>query len=334
MTTLVLIFFAALACVFAATPLLRRLAFRIGFLDRPAARKIHSSPVPLLGGVAIYFAVTLSLLLLRDYLLGELIAVLMGATVISLTGLMDDRKALHSSIKLLVQVLVAAGLYAGGIRVQLDWLPEWINVLLTLFWMVGITNAFNLLDNMDGLSAGLASLSAAFFTLFAVSQGQYLVSALAASILGASMGFLFFNSYPASIFMGDSGSLLLGFMLACIGIKLRFPQEPSWVSWIIPIAVLWVPIFDTFLVTFSRLRRGKNPLTTPGRDHISHRLVAMGMSQRSAVFLIYAAGLLCGMAALGILLASPQSGVAIGCAVLLISARILWRWELAAGKGG
>ncbi len=334
MTTVIAIFIAALACALTATPLLRKFAHRIGFLDQPAARKIHYSPVPLLGGVAIYLAVLISILILEQNLLGELLGILMGATITSFTGLMDDRKGIHCSIKMSLQTLTAIGLYAVGVRIQLSWLPWWLDFLLTLLWIVGITNALNLLDNMDGLSAGLCAISSAFFTLFAISQGQYLISALSASVLGACCGFLFFNSHPATIFMGDSGSLLLGFLLACIGIKLRFPNEPSQVTWMIPILVLWIPVFDTTLVTISRLRRGVNPFTASGKDHISHRLVQAGLTQQKAVLFLYAGGILCGLAALVILLTKPIGGYAIGLAVLFLSLRILWRCEFAVKENG
>ena len=148
----------------------------------------------------------------------------------------------------------------------------WLNIAATLVWVVGITNAMNLLDNMDGLSGGIAAIAALFFLLFAAMSKQYLVGALAAALVGACVGFLFYNLNPASIFMGDTGSLFLGFTLAAVGIKLRFPDNSAFVTWMVPVLVLAVPIFDTTLVIISRLRRGLNPLTTPGKDHLSHRL--------------------------------------------------------------
>ena len=142
---------------------------------------------------------------------------------------------------------------------------------------------------MDGLSGGIAAVCSAFFLLLAALSGQYLVAMLAAAILGACVGFLRYNFNPASIFMGDTGSLFLGFMLAALGIKLRFDNTFA-VTWMVPLLVLGLPIFDTTLVTISRLRRGLNPLTTPGKDHMSHRLVAMGMTNREAVLTLYVIG--------------------------------------------
>ncbi len=164
-------------------------------------------------------------------------------------------------------------------------------MLLTLLWVVGLTNALNLLDNMDGLSGGVGAVAAAFFLLLAALSGQYLVGAMAAAILGACLGFLLYNFNPASIFMGDTGSLFLGFVLAALGIKMRFPTREPWVTWMIPLLVLAVPLLDTTLVFVSRLRRGQNPLTTPGKDHLSHRLVNAGWSRREAVLLLYLTGL-------------------------------------------
>ncbi|MDP2727078.1 MAG: MraY family glycosyltransferase, partial [Dehalococcoidia bacterium] len=161
------------------------------------------------------------------------------------------------------------------------------NYAITVLWTLAITNSLNLLDNMDGLSGGVAAVAAAFFLVLALLNGQFLVASLSAALLGACLGFLRYNFNPASIFMGDAGSLFLGFILAALGIRLRFPGQLTIVTWMVPVFVLGVPLFDTTLVVVSRLRRGLNPLTSPGRDHLSHRLVSLGLSQRHAVFLIY-----------------------------------------------
>jgi UDP-GlcNAc:undecaprenyl-phosphate GlcNAc-1-phosphate transferase len=200
-----------------------------------------------------------------------------------------------------------------------------------MIWVVGITSALNLLDNMDGLSAGVATVASAFFLLLAAMSGQYLVGSLAAALLGACLGFLLYNFNPASIFMGDTGSLFIGFVLAAVGIKLRFPERMDIVTWMIPVLVLGVPIFDTTLVVVSRLRRGLNPATHPGKDHSSHRLVAMGLSQREAVMAIC---LICGtlgMLAVFLTQASIAEGYAIGAAVILAGLFGLWRLERVKG---
>ena len=196
---------------------------------------------------------------------------------------------MRPAVKLVAQVIAGLILLASGVQVALP-LPGWVNVVLTLLWIVGITNAINLLDNMDGLASGVAAVAAGCFMLLAAMNGQVLVGGLAAALLGACLGFLLHNFNPARIFMGDTGSLFLGFLLAAVGIKLRFPDNVNWITWMVPVLVLGVPVFDTTLVVVSRLRRGKNPFTTPGKDHLSHRLVRLGWTRREAVLLLYLAG--------------------------------------------
>ncbi len=295
---LLLIFATALALAVGITPFFRRIAAKMGIVDVPEARKIHRAPVPLLGGIAIYLAFIVALLLFgerRYFFVSELISILLGATFVSFLGIWDDRWGVRPLLKLMGQALAATLLFAAGVKVA--FLPNpWLNFAVTLLWVVGITNALNLLDNMDGLSGGIGAVAAAFFLLLSALNGQYLVGSLAAALLGACVGFLYYNLNPATIFMGDTGSLFLGFVLAAVGIKLRFPGHPDIKTWMIPVIVLGLPIFDTTLVVLSRLRRGLNPLTNPGKDHLSHRLVKLGLSQREAVMACY---LLCG--ALGVI---------------------------------
>jgi len=330
MTRYMLVFLSALLLAIGGTPLAKRLALRLGIIDQPSARKVHKNPTPLLGGVAIYIAAIIALLVYDFFYIRELVGILVGASLVSFMGIWDDRRPIRPMVKLLGQIAAAGILVASGVQVQ--FLPYTaLNIAVTIFWIVGITNAMNLLDNMDGLSGGIGAVVSAFFFLLSTMSGQYLVGSLSAATLGACIGFLFYNLNPATIFMGDSGSLFLGFMLAAVGVKLRFPANVDFVTWMIPVIVLWLPIFDTTLVVISRLRRGKNPLTTPGKDHISHRLVAMGLTQREAVLVLY---LICG--ALGVLAmfltqASVIEGYAIGVAVLILSIWGLGRLEEVAG---
>jgi UDP-GlcNAc:undecaprenyl-phosphate/decaprenyl-phosphate GlcNAc-1-phosphate transferase len=327
MTTYLLILASALFLVLAVTPLARRIAYRSGMIDQPAARKQHTIPTPLLGGAAIYLAFVSSLLLLGDrFYINQVAGILLGASLVSFLGLWDDRRPLRPAVKLVGQLLAALILVATDVRVNTTpWL--WLNIAITLVWVVGITNAVNFLDNMDGLSAGIAGIAAGFFLLFAAMSKQYLVGVLAAALLGACIGFLFYNFNPARIFMGDTGSLFLGFMLAAVGIKLRFPDNSPFVTWMVPVLVLAVPIFDTTLVTISRLRRGLNPLTTPGKDHISHRLARITGSTREAVLLCYLLGGICGMAATFVTQANIFEGYAVGLTFLLLGVYGIWRLE-------
>jgi UDP-GlcNAc:undecaprenyl-phosphate GlcNAc-1-phosphate transferase len=285
--TVLLIFFAALLLAIGVTPLARRAAFALGFLDQPNARKVHSSPVPLLGGVAIYLAFLAALLLFSDsFYITQVIGIILGATWVSFLGIWDDWRTLRPLVKLGGQALAVGVLVLTGVQVEFLRNPA-LNLLVTAAWVIGITNAVNFLDNMDGLSGGVAAIAAGWFLLLSLVNGQLLVAPFTAALLGASLGFLVYNFNPARIFMGDAGSLFLGFVLAAVGLKLRFPGHPDTITWMIPVLVLGVPVLDMTLVTISRLRRGVNPWTTAGKDHLSHRLVQLGSSHRHAVLIIY-----------------------------------------------
>lgn len=326
-TTFLLIFASALALAIGGTPVIRRVALHLGVIDQPNARKLHVNPIPLLGGVAIYGAFIAAVLLFGDrFRLNELVGILVGATLVSFLGLWDDRRSLSPYLKLAGQFLAASILVLTGVRIgTFPW--EALNVAITLVWVVAITNAMNLMDNMDGLSGGVGAVAAIFFLLLAAMNGQYLVGALSAALVGACVGFLVYNFNPASIFMGDAGSLFLGFVLAAVGIKLRFPEGVEIVTWMVPVLILGLPLFDTTLVTISRLRRRLNPLSTPGKDHVSHRLVAMGNTRREAVLICYliCAGL--GVVALFITQASIIEGYVVGGIVALAGLWGLWRLE-------
>jgi len=327
MTTTMFVFVVAFSFALTGTPVVRRLARRIGFLDRPAARKLQTTAIPLMGGVAIYAGVVLSILIFGRHYLPELASILAGATLLSLLGLWDDRVELPAVLRLIGQIMVAGGLILAGVQIRLGWFPSWMNVAFTIAWVVGISNAINFLDNMDGLAGGVSAVAAAFFMVIAAMNGQYLVSSLAAAVFGACLGFLIFNSKPASIFMGDAGSLFLGFILAVIGIKLRFPENINIVTWMVPVLVLGIPIFDTALVIISRARRRVNPFTTAGKDHTSHRLVNRGLTQREAVFALYLAGCAVGLLAIFIMQATPAEGYQVSAAVVLAAVLALWRLE-------
>lgn len=326
MSQFLLIAISAFALAVGTTPLVRWLAVKVGVVDKPNARKIHSRPIPLLGGIAIYLAFLVALIILGDrFYVRQVVGILLGASICSLLGLIDDRRSLSALVKLGGQLVAAVVLVLSGVQVQSTPWPV-VNILITVFWVVGITNAMNLLDNMDGLSAGIAAVSSAFFLLLAALSGQYLVGALAAALLGACIGFLVYNSHPASIFMGDTGALFIGFMLAAVGIKLKF-QNVTFVTWMIPVLVLGLPIFDTTLVFISRLRRHLNPLTTPGKDHTSHRLVRQGFTNREAVLMLYLVGCGLGMVATYLTQSGVLEGYLVGAAVLVLAIYTIIRFE-------
>jgi UDP-GlcNAc:undecaprenyl-phosphate GlcNAc-1-phosphate transferase len=325
-TVYLLVFGGALVLAIAATPAARWLAPRAGFIDHPEARRVHKRPVPRLGGAAIYLAVIVATVTLGEQSsFNEFGAILIGATGMSFMGLVDDRWGLRWLIKLLAQILAALLLYANDIYVGVFGHPV-LNLVVTVAWVFYITNAINYLDNMDGLSSGTAAIAAAFFALMCSFSGQYLVGALSVAVLAACLGFLFYNLNPANIFMGDSGSQFLGFTLAAIGIKLRFPDNSDFVTWMVPVLVLGLPIFDVTLVTLSRLRRRISPATA-GLDHTSHRLVAAGMTQREAVLTLYVVSFVLGLLATFATRASVTEGYIAGGLVILAGIYGLWRLE-------
>ncbi len=327
MTLYILAFAGALVLAIGATPLARRLAGPLGVIDQPSARKVHTRPVPRLGGVAIFLAVLVAALVLgRQYNFAQFGSIIVGATGISFMGLVDDRWGLRPTVKLLGQILAALLLYATGVYVG-TFHNTLLNLVVTVFWVGYITNGVNLLDNMDGLAGGVSAIAALYFAVMCAFSGQYLVGALSIAILGACLGFLFYNLNPASIFMGDSGALFLGYILAAIGIKLRFPDNVMFVTWMVPVLVMGMPILDTTLVFVSRLRRGLNPLTTPGKDHVSHRLVAAGMTPREAVLTIYVISFILGILAIFVTQATVVEGYIVGGLVAAAGLYAIWRLE-------
>lgn len=317
----------------AITPLTSKLARRLGILDQPdVARKIHETATPYLGGVAIFSALLIGTVVLlfvpgglqrwvyRDMALGIGLAV-----VLALVGLFDDVRPIPPVVRFVAQIGAAATVWSVGFQVQATPYP-WVNFTLTILWFVGMTNAFNLLDNMDGLSAGLAGVGALSFAAMGVLEELVVLSVVAASLAGASFGFLAHNRHPAKVFMGDAGSMFLGFILALIGLELRFDNLVK-VTFLVPVVVLGVPIFDTTLVVLSRIRN-RRPIHQGARDHISHRLVKAGLSVRTSVALLYWSGLCLGWLGLVISRSSVQVGwMLLGFVVALggFFGRLMWR---------
>lgn len=332
MPTIILIFLAALFLAIGATPLARRVAIALGILDQPTTRKVHTSPMPLLGGVAIYLAFLAALFLFSDaFYVNQVIGILLGATWVSFLGIWDDWRTLRPLVKLGGQLFAIAILILTGVQVEFLRNP-FLNLFITAAWMLGITNAVNFLDNMDGLSGGIAAIASAWFLVLSLQNGQILVAPFAAALMGASLGFLVYNFNPALIFMGDAGSLFLGFMLAAVGVKLRFPGQPDVVTWMIPVLVLGVPVLDMTLVTISRLRRHVNPWTTAGKDHLSHRLVNLGMSHRRAVVVIYGLCAISGALAFAVQYMPPIIAYAMFAGALGLAAMIIFFFERKGSK--
>jgi UDP-GlcNAc:undecaprenyl-phosphate/decaprenyl-phosphate GlcNAc-1-phosphate transferase len=321
-----LAFLIALSASMVLTVPVRALAIRVGMVDLPGPRKVHLKPIPLLGGLAIYGGVMLAILLAFDGPAREQsFGIVTAATLVAIVGFLDDRGLLHHQIKLFLGMpLAAVILSASGVRANVfgelvgGEAGFWLDAVLTLLWVVGITASFSILDHMDGLCAGVAAMAAVFFLILAYLNGQTVVTMLAAATLGASAGFLRWNFKPAKIFMGDGGAMLLGFLMATLGLKLRMEHSTNLGGWLAPVLILSATIFDTTLVTISRSRRGLLPFATPGKDHSAHRLANLGLGQRGAVLAMYLAGAFGGGAAVLVTYLTTWQAAAVGIAVLLV----------------
>jgi UDP-GlcNAc:undecaprenyl-phosphate GlcNAc-1-phosphate transferase len=331
-----LAFLIALFASLTLTVPVRALALRVGMVDLPGPRKVHLSPIPLLGGLAMYAAVVLAVLFtFSGPARSQIFGILTGATVVAIVGILDDRGWLHHQVKLFIAmplaacILLATGIHAQVFEFLLGGRAGYVlDALLTVFFVVGITASFSILDHMDGLCAGVAATASIFFALLAYLNGQTLVTTLAAAVLGAATGFLRWNFKPAKIFMGDGGAMFLGFLMATLGLKLRLEQANHISGWLAPLLILGVTIFDTTLVTISRSRRGLLPFATPGKDHAAHRLANLGLGHRGAVVSMYILGLLSGGAAVIVSYLQPMAAVivaVIASAVVLTGVFLLER---------
>ena len=325
-------FVVALSASLGLTVPVRHFALRVGMVDRPGPRKVHAVPIPLLGGLAIYFGVALAILIvIHSDAWSQILSIFAGATLVATVGFLDDRGLLHHQIKLFVAMPAAAMiLILSGIRAQVFFVifpgraGWWCDTVLTFVWVVGITAAFSILDHMDGLCAGIAATSSLFFAIFALHSGQWLVAAMAAAIMGAAIGFLRWNFNPAKIFMGDGGAMFLGFLMATLALKLRPEGQPP-ATWLVPLLILGVPIFDTTLVSISRSRRGLLPFTTPGKDHTAHRLSNLGLQQRGAVLMLYGLGTVFGISALALSRLGSTLALAFAAAIAIAGlAAVAW----------
>lgn len=279
-----LAFGAALALTLAVTPLLRRVALRWDVVDHPAARKSHVTPTPYLGGIGLIAAALVGLAF-APHLPARVGLIVVGGLGLGLVGFLDDKHTLNPAPRIAVQLAAALLAVGAGVRVHVT-ASDAINIIVTVLWIVIITNAFNLLDNMDGLSAGAAVVAGTGVFLVADINGQYLVATAAAGVVGGCLGFLAYNKRPASIFMGDAGALVLGYVMAVLTIAIR-PDLPTPRSWTLPAVLLWLPILDTSFVVITRIR-DRRPVMEGGKDHLSHRVAALGFPPGRAVMTLLA----------------------------------------------
>lgn len=294
-------FLLAMFVSYVLTPYIKKLAFKIGAIDKPDNRKVHKKIMPRLGGLAIYIAFMAGAVASLE-MTWDIIGILLGGTVIVAIGILDDKYQLPAKVKLLGQIAAACVLVLFDIRI------EWINnpfggyyyldllsIPLTIFWVISFTNVVNLIDGLDGLAAGVSAIASVTVILVSVQMGYYHVAVMTAALAGGIVGFIRYNFNPATIFMGDTGSMFIGYMLAAISVY-GAVKTAATVALIVPAIALGLPIMDTAFAIMRRYSNGK-PIFQPDKGHLHHRLLAMGMNQKQAVLLMYAITAALGIAA-------------------------------------
>jgi UDP-N-acetylmuramyl pentapeptide phosphotransferase/UDP-N-acetylglucosamine-1-phosphate transferase len=316
-------FFIALIVSYAVTPGVKKLAIKIGAIDKPDERKVHTHVIPRLGGLAIYIGFMAAVLYSMP-VFSEFFGFLLGAAAIVLLGIWDDIRNIPARVKLAGQIIAAAIPVAYG--VQIEWvtnpfgtiliIPEWLAVPVTVFWIVGFTNTVNLIDGLDGLAAGVSVIASISMFFMAVSMNQYLPAMILVAMSGAALGFLQYNFNPAKIFMGDTGSMLLGYTMAVVAV-LGLVKTAATVALIVPIIALGVPIMDTLFAIIRRKMSGV-PVFQPDKGHLHHRLLALGMTQKQAVLSMYMVSVLLGFVAVFVANVGYKTGIVTIAAVLAV----------------
>ena len=307
-----------LACLLSVylTPLMRQAALRFGIVDRPDGRlKNQAEPVPYLGGLAVYiaFLVTLAFTFTFDR---EVLGLLLGGTLLLLLGLVDDFGVLSPKVKLMGQFLAAFVMVKAGIKVQIVFLPDLVNIILSAFWIVAVTNAFNIIDIMDGLAAGVASVCCLVLSYVAIVNGRPVIAMMTLSLAGAMIGFLRYNFSPAKIYLGDTGSLFIGCMIASICLIGSYTAHNR-IGILIPVVVLGVPLFDMLFVSYIRWRRGMSILLG-SPDHFALRLRKWRLTTRQTVLCSYGLSALLGVAGILMLYASDLQALMILAGITLL----------------
>ncbi|SHH69437.1 UDP-GlcNAc:undecaprenyl-phosphate GlcNAc-1-phosphate transferase [Anaerosphaera aminiphila DSM 21120] len=329
MKSLIMPFLVACLIAFILTPVAIKLAPKFGFMDIPKdSRRMHNKPIPLAGGVAIYIATIVAVLLFSD-LNSKIIALIVGSTIIIISGLIDDRKGLSPKKKMLFQLLAGLVLVVGNVRINFFTNPfsfgdsiiflELLSIPATLFWVVGITNTVNLIDGLDGLAAGVSMICSLSLMGIAYKFGYSNVAIIAAVLAGACLGFLPFNFNPAKIFMGDTGALFLGFVLSYISIE-GVMKSAAALTIFVPVLILGVPVFDTAFAMVRRKLSGKS-MVQADKGHLHHRLLALGLTQKQTVLVLYTISIIFGI--LANLVADFNSKVGLVMSILIVIAIIL-----------
>jgi len=316
---IILSILTALITTYLATFIIRKIAKKLNILDVPGDNKIHKKPMPLLGGIAIFIGISAALALNPDVIM-KFLPILIGGAVILIINLIDDIRGLPAKFRFVAELVVAACVVASGAKISFlpaGALGNFAEIIITLIWLLGVTNAFNYLDGIDGLATGSAAICAFYFGIILFRTGQPLLGILALAILAACLGFLPHNFKKAKIFLGDAGSTFVGFMLASIALVGNFAED-SIIKISIPILILIVPIFDMVFTTIMRIKEKKIStisewLKYRGEDHFHHRLLTMGLHRTGSVLFIYLTSISFGISAL---LISNQKAI-IGVLALL-----------------
>ena len=305
----------------AITPVAARLAHRWGVLDTPGGHKVHATAVPYLGGIAVAIGLVLVGSLAAGAS-GQLVVVLAGALVLAVVGVLDDVWTVSPWIRVAYEIVAGVSLWAAGIRAGV-FDATWLDLPITVVWVVAVTNAFNFIDNMDGIAAGVAAASALGIAAIAGRNGDYLVTSMALAVSGAAIGFLRYNLPPARIFLGDAGSMLLGFLVASLILKLDLPVGPWPPRVVTTVLLAGVPLFDMTVVVAARLRDGR-PVWSGGTDHTSHRLVARGHPRARVLVVATGAQLVCSAVAFG--LYQRSTAVTVAALLSLVAGWLVLMW--------
>lgn len=329
LTTLILSFSLAFVLSFVSTPLVRKMAFKMGAVDVPdGKRRIHKKSTPLIGGLAIFYGTFISLLCFYRPIDDTLRGILLGSIVIVAMGIVDDTIELKPKKKLLFQLIAALIVALNGIKITYLSVPDfivkggilplgWASIPVTVIWIVAVTNAVNLIDGLDGLAAGVSSIATFSLFFIAILLREPSVAIISAALAGACIGFLPFNFNPAKIFMGDTGAQFLGFMLSIICIQGLFKGYLI-ISFVAPFLILGLPIFDTLFAIIRRIWNGK-PVMSADRGHLHHKLMDMGFSQKQAVAILYIISTLLGLTAVVMVDRGAQQAIWIVVSILIVT---------------
>lgn len=322
---------------FIITPLVKKFAIMVNAIDIPKdERRIHIKPVPVMGGLAIYISFVIGTILYNGILTKSQLGIIVGATIIVVGGMIDDIKELSPKYKLLIQVMGAACLLISGVRISIltnpfrEFYPYlnigWVSIPVTIIWIVGVTNAFNLIDGLDGLAAGIAFISCVTLMIVSIINGRLEAAFLTAVLSGAILGFIPYNFNPASIFMGDTGSQLLGFLLAAISIEGAIKSATAFVI-AVPILAFALPIYDTLFAMIRRKANGKS-IMQADKGHLHHRLLDMGLSQKQAVIIMYFISAVLGGIAIIAMQLSNQRAYFLLALVMVITVSTAWKYGI------